>query len=184
MQLTLGCAHWRSGGVRHARDTASTRRTYVNKHVMRRNLKYKIPQFRLALVKDKVPEPVCIFSPSDIEKFTEPLKHFSEEYFVAFHLDCKHHVIGYHEVSHGTLTSSLVHPREVFKSAILSNAYCLIVAHNHPGGSLSPSDDDIQTTKMLIEAGKIIGVHVLDHVIVSYRGIQSIRELHPELFSE
>lgn len=85
----------------------------MTKQTIRRQLKYKIPQFKLALIKERDGESKEIFTPSDVEKFAEPLKYFSEEYFVAFHLDCKHHVIGYHEVSHGTLVSSLVHPREV-----------------------------------------------------------------------
>ena len=112
----------------------------------------------------------------------QPLAHYSEEHFIAFHLDAKHQVIGYHEVSKGTLSASLVHPREVFKAALLSNAYAIIVAHNHPSGSVTPSREDIETTKQLIEAGKIMGVSVVDHCIVSSESMNSLRETEPQLW--
>lgn len=154
----------------------------MSKQFVKRHLKYPVPQFKLALLREKECKTFGMFSPSDVEKFVEPLKHCSEEYFVAFHLNCRQHVIGYHEVSHGTLTSSLVHPREVFKAALLSNAHCLIVAHNHPTGELTPSDEDIETTVKLIAAGEMIGVPIVDHVIVSLNGLYSIREERPALF--
>jgi DNA repair protein RadC len=147
-----------------------------------KHLKYKIPQFKLALIREPEPKATSIHTPDDIEQFVEPMKHFSEEYFVAFHLDAKHHVIGYHEVSHGTISASLVHPREVFKAALLSNAHTIIVAHNHPTGELTPSDEDLQTTEQLVKVGRLLGVSVLDHIIVSFRGIKSLREHYPDLF--
>jgi DNA repair protein RadC len=150
--------------------------------ILQKHLRYRVPQMKLALIRQRVCEPSTIFTPSDIDQFTEPLKHFSEEYFIAYHLDTKHHVIGYHEVSHGTLSSSLVHPREVFKAALLSNAHSIIVAHNHPTGSLTPSDEDLATTKQLVEAGKIMGVPLLDHIIVSCRGLRSLREYDRFIF--
>lgn len=108
----------------------------------------------------------------------------SEEHFVSFHLSGRSHIIGFHVVSHGTPTASLVHAREVYKSAILSNAHTIIVAHNHPGGSLTPSEEDIQTTRQLIQAGQLLGVQLLDHIIVSYNGMASIREQLPNLWQE
>lgn len=149
---------------------------------LREHLEYKIPKFRLAMIRENDVEPIAIYSPDDIERFIEPLKHFSEEYFLAFHLDTTNHITGYHEVSHGTLSASLVHPREVFKAALLTNAHSIIVAHNHPSGGLTPSSEDLETTAKLIEAGKLLGVPVVDHIIVSYRGTKSIREYHPELW--
>jgi DNA repair protein RadC len=75
-------------------------------------------------------------------------------------------VIGYYEVSRGTLDSTLVHPREVFKAAILANAAAIILTHNHPSGDPTPSPDDLALTQRLVQAGQIIGIDVLDHVIV------------------
>lgn len=120
--------------------------------------------------------------PEDLEKFVEPLKFYDTEHFVSFHLDVKFNVMGYQIVSRGTLSASLVHPREVFKAALLANSYAIIVAHNHPAGTLTPSPEDIETTKVLIEAGELLGVGVIDHVIVSSNGLRSIRELRPYLW--
>jgi len=150
--------------------------------LLKRHLKYIVPEIRLALIKEPGVKPVHLGGPEDLEKFVEPLKHYSEEHFVSFHLDVKFNVIGYQIVSRGTLSASLVHPREVFKAALLANSYAIIVAHNHPAGTLAPSPEDIQTTKVLIEAGELLGVGVIDHVIVSSNGIQSIRELRPYLW--
>jgi len=151
---------------------------------LKKHLKYLIPQYRLVLVKEPGVTPKSISSPGDIEQFIEPLKHYAEEHFVAFHLNAKFEVIGHQIVSHGTLSASLVHPREVFKAALLSNSYALIVAHNHPAGSLTPSSEDIETTKTLIRAGKLLGVSVVDHIIVSSNGHRSIRESRPEFWSD
>ena len=108
--------------------------------------------------------------------------HNSEENFVSFHLSAKFEVIGYQIVSRGTLSASLVHPREVFKTALIANSYAIIVAHNHPGGSLKPSSEDLETTEQLIKAGKLLGVSVLDHVIVASSGFTSLRQDHPHLW--
>lgn len=151
---------------------------------LKKHLQYKIPQIRLALIRENDVKPSAIYTPSDIELFAEPLKHATEEYFIAFHLDTKHNVVGFHEVSHGTLSASLVHPREVFKfkAGLLSNAHAILVAHNHPSGSLAPSAEDLETTKQLVTAGKILGVPVIDHIIVAHSGIRSLREYEPRLF--
>ena len=75
-------------------------------------------------------------------------------------------MIGIHTVSVGSLTAAIVHCREVFKAAILMNAASIICGHNHPSGVLSPSGDDLKITEELVQAGKIIGIQVLDHIIV------------------
>jgi DNA repair protein RadC len=151
---------------------------------LKRHFKYIVPQYRLILVKEPGIKPTHISDPISFHHFVQPLAHYSEEHFIAFHLDAKHQVIGYHEVSKGTLSASLVHPREVFKAALLSNAYAIIVAHNHPSGSVAPSREDIETTKQLIEAGKIMGVSVVDHCIVSSESMNSLRESEPQLWFE
>lgn len=154
----------------------------MNNRSLKKHLRYIIPQIRLAIIREPGPSQQPICTPDDIERYVEPLKHHSEEYFIAFHLDAKHHIVGYHEVSHGTLSSSLVHPREVFKAALLGNSHAILVAHNHPGGTLTPSTEDLDTTETLVKAGKLLGVHVLDHIIVAFSGIASIRESHGSLF--
>lgn len=110
-----------------------------------------------------------------------------EEHFVSLHLNAKNEVIGLHEVSHGTLSASLVHPREVFKAALIANSYAILVCHNHPSGSqIMPSPEDIDTTRQLIEAGKFMGVNVIDHLIIGPGSLEdwySLREQHPELWA-
>jgi DNA repair protein RadC len=88
------------------------------------------------------------------------------EVFAIICLSTKHRVIAYHEVSRGTLDATLVHPREVFKAALLANAAAIILTHNHPSGDPTPSGDDVQLTRRLGDAGTLLGIDVLDHIIV------------------
>ena len=90
-------------------------------------------------------------------------------------LDTRNHLINTHTISVGSLDTSIVHPREVFKEAISSSAASVIFAHNHPSGDPTPSEDDIKLTKRLVEAGKIMGIEVLDHVIVCDRDFLSMK---------
>lgn len=159
-----------------------SRSSLLNSRALKRHLKYIVPEMRLALIKESGLKPQAITSADDLDRFIEPLKHYAEEHFVSFHLNAKLQVIGYQIVSRGTISATLVHPREVFKAALLANSYALIVAHNHPGGSLDPSREDIETTKTLIEAGEILGVRVIDHIIVSSNGSHSLRESNPHLW--
>jgi DNA repair protein RadC len=162
-------------------DKSSKRRT---SRPLKKDYQFIIPQYRLILVKEPGVKPARITSPVSFHHFLKPLALYSEEHFIAFHLDAKFQVIGYHEVSKGTLNASLVHPREVFKAALLSNAYAIIVAHNHPSGSVEASVEDIETTKTLIKAGKLLGVNVIDHCIVSSESVNSLRETHYRLWDE
>src|SRR5262245_16154638 len=105
------------------------------------------------------------------------LEHETAERFIALLLNGKNQVVGFVDVSRGTLTASLVHPREVFAPAIRELAAAVIVAHNHPSGDPEPSQEDIEVTKRLSEAGKILGVPLLDHIIVGGGGaFTSMRE--------
>jgi DNA repair protein RadC len=88
------------------------------------------------------------------------------EHFVVIMMDRKNRLIGINTVSIGSLTASVVHPREVFKAAILSNAAALICGHNHPSGDPQPSSEDRALTERLVEAGKLLGIEILDHVVV------------------
>ena len=98
------------------------------------------------------------------------------EVFAILCLSTKHRVIAYHEVSRGTLDATLVHPREVFKAAILANSAAIILCHNHPSGDTTPSADDIQLTRRLAGAGALLGVDVLDHIIVGDGRYYSFKE--------
>ncbi|MBY0377045.1 MAG: hypothetical protein K2Q33_00595 [Gammaproteobacteria bacterium] len=150
-------------------------------------LDYQIPRLRLCLVQQNF-NPHSFFqitTPLDAAKFLEPLFHYPEEHFVSVHLNTRHEVLGIHEVSHGTLNSSLVHPREVYKAAIVANSYAIIVCHNHPSGSLlKPSLEDIEVTKQLIKAGELLGVRLIDHLIFGpFQKVYSLHERHPELWN-
>lgn len=97
------------------------------------------------------------------------------EYFLALPLDVQNRVIGVHVVSMGTLTSSLVHPREVFQPAILASAAAVIVAHNHPSGDPDPSQADREVTRRLIRCGHLLGIPLLDHVVFGQNEFRSLR---------
>jgi DNA repair protein RadC len=88
------------------------------------------------------------------------------EHFVVILVDRKNRLIGIHTVSVGSLTASVVHPREVFKVAILSNAAAILCGHNHPSGDPQPSQEDRSLTRRLVQAGQVLGIEVLDHVII------------------
>ena len=104
------------------------------------------------------------------------LESMSEEYFCMIAVNTKGLVIGAFRVSQGDLTSTIIHPREVFKRALLCNAAAVAFSHNHPSGDTVPSSDDIATTDKLVEAGKILGIAVWDHVIIGSNGFASLRE--------
>jgi DNA repair protein RadC len=118
-----------------------------------------------------------ILSPKDCEKLVrEYLDNIDREAFIVIALDTKNQPMAIQTVSIGTLNSSLVHPREVFKMAILSNAASIILSHNHPSGNSSPSNEDIAITKRLSECGDIFGIKVLDHIIIGDNKYTSFKE--------
>ena len=118
-----------------------------------------------------------IRSPEDVfQHFHSSLRLATQERFVALLLDGRHRVCGETVVSQGTLTASLVHPREVFRPALRAGAAALILVHNHPSGDPTPSHEDRDITERLVRAGLLLGVSVLDHVIVADRGYCSLRE--------
>ncbi len=154
---------------------------FVNK------MKYDLPLLRLRLVREgSRRRAVTVRQPEDLACYLQPIAMAPEEHFVSCHLNAKSQIIGIHEVSHGTLSASLVHPREVFKAAILSNSYSIIVCHNHPSGAaVAPSREDFDTTRQLIGAGSLVGIPVVDHLIVgpqSKNDWYSFREHHPDLW--
>ena len=109
-----------------------------------------------------------IKGPDDVAEFVRSiLTDNSREHFVALYLDGAHQVAGYSIVSIGTANSTVAHPREVFQRAILAGAVSIIIAHNHPSGVLTPSDEDHKVTQRLKDAGEILGIKLLDHLIVT-----------------
>jgi DNA repair protein RadC len=85
-------------------------------------------------------------------------------------LSTRQHVLAYHELSRGTVDATVMHPRDVFKVALLSNATILILGHNHPSGDVTPSPDDLAVTRRIASAGELMGIQLVDHVIVSADG--------------
>jgi len=100
----------------------------------------------------------------------------AKEHFKLILLNPRNKIIGISTISVGTLNASLVHPREVFKDAIKHSAASVVLAHNHPSGDPEPSEDDLTITKRLTEAGKILGVEVMDHIIIAKNGFFSFKE--------
>ena len=98
--------------------------------------------------------------------FHEKLRDEKQENFIVLMLNTKNHIIGEERISKGTLDSSIIHPREVFKTAIKNSASRITLIHNHPSGDPNPSESDRQLTEKLIEAGELLGITVMDHVII------------------
>ncbi len=119
-----------------------------------------------------------ILSANDVWNFCADIRSMQREHFVAFYLDTQNCLIERQTISIGTLNSSLVHPREVFEPALLFHAASIIIAHNHPSGKLEPSSEDREVTKRLIEAGKIIGIDIIDHIILCKTGYLSFQQKH------
>ncbi|MHC3994335.1 RadC family protein [Thiomicrolovo sp. ZZH C-3] len=119
---------------------------------------------------------VKITSAADVYELLHDYGSKKQEYFLALALDGASHLIEKRVVSIGTLNQSLVHPREVFADAVADRAAGIIVAHNHPGGQLVPSREDVAVTRRLKEAGTLLGIELLDHVILTRDGFLSLRE--------
>ena len=118
----------------------------------------------------------AIKSPEDVASIVRSqLKGKKKEHFLVLCLDTRNRLINYKPVSMGSLDTSVVHPREVFKEAISSNAASVIFVHNHPSGDPEPSKEDIELTKRLAKAGEIMGIEVLDHIIVCDRSYLSLK---------
>jgi len=98
------------------------------------------------------------------------------EVFAILCLTTQHRVIAYHEVGRGTLDSVLVHPREVFRGALLANAAAIVASHVHPSGDPTPSPDDLEITRRLAAAGELLGIPVLDHIIIGDGSYYSFKE--------
>jgi|WetSurMetagenome_2_1015567.scaffolds.fasta_scaffold138315_2 DNA repair protein RadC len=130
---------------------------------------------RAAVAKEK--EKNKIISPLDVANLFLPLmRDLQQEVFKVLLLDSANHLINEVEITRGTLNSSLVHPREVFKAAIAEPAAAIILLHNHPSGNPEPSSEDIQITRQLVETSKIIGIPIHDHIILAGNSFTSFAE--------
>lgn len=123
-----------------------------------------------------LPECTTIRSPEDAAHLFDYLRHEEQENLVVAFLNVKNEVIGREAIFKGSLQSSIVHPREIFRKAMERSSASVIIAHNHPSGSTDPSPDDIEVTKRLVECGNILGIEVLDHVIIGDGKFLSLKE--------
>ena len=130
-------------------------------------MSYKIPSYRIELVRDCWIESRSINSARDAIKALKKFYRSDREIFVAFYLNARNQIIAHHKVSVGTINAALVHPREVYKIAIIKNACAIIVAHNHPSGGAEPSEADLELTKRLKQAGTLLGIELADSLIVT-----------------
>ena len=121
-------------------------------------------------------EPKAIRGPDDVVKLLgKKFRRESREHFVVLLLNARHEAIGRETVSIGSLNASIVHPREVFRPALFQAAASIILVHNHPSGDPEPSEEDLGITKRLVQAGELLGISVLDHLIIARRGTVSFR---------
>ena len=125
------------------------------------------------ILKDKKFE--LILNPKDVWENLKDIRDNKREHFVIFYLDARNQEIQREVISIGILNANLIHPREVFEPAIHHCAAQILISHNHPSGDTTPSEDDVAVTKRLIEAGKILGIEIIDHVIVSKNSFLSLK---------
>jgi DNA repair protein RadC len=129
-----------------------------------------VPVYRITLVRESTASElpsIPVRRSSQAASILRPLfAGLDREQFVVLLLDAQHSPIGINIVSIGSLTASIVHPREAFKAAILANAAAVIVAHNHPSNSVEPSREDVELTRRLREAGELLGIRVLDSLVL------------------
>ena len=142
------------------------------------NNNYKGIRCRVCLVRENTDaETIQINNDQDAyELVKEELIHSDREIFLSIMLTCRNELIGVETVSIGSITECPATPREIFKSALLANAVAVILCHNHPSDDLTPSREDVSITKRLIEAGELLRIKVLDHLIVTNKGFKSLRD--------
>lgn len=113
---------------------------------------------------------------SVVKAIRASIKDKAKEHFKLILLDTRNKIIGISTISIGTLNASLVHPREIFKEAIIHNSASVVLAHNHPSGDPEPSEEDLTITERLVESGKILGIEVIDHIIIGKTNFSSFKE--------
>lgn len=143
----------------------------------------QVPSYKVQLVREaSVTMPERLTSPDKVAKAcVDYLGNYDREHFIVILLNTKARIIGVNTVSIGSLNASIVHPREVFKPAVIMGAASVILVHNHPSGDPSPSQEDLEVTKRLADAGRILGITVLDHLIIGDNCYFSFKERGKEL---
>ena len=129
------------------------------------SLRVDMPLVRESM-RDPNGAPVRARTPADIAALCADIRDSAQEAFIVIDVNAKNNVIDKRLVTLGLLDASLVHPREVFRGAIQNNAAAVIVCHNHPSGDPTPSAEDIRITRQLVDAGRILSIRVLDHVVI------------------
>ncbi|TVY11902.1 RadC family protein [Paenibacillus cremeus] len=130
------------------------------------------------MARSTLSDTVTIRSPQDVASLlSEELRYLQKEHFVCLFLNTKNHVVGQETLSMGSLNASIVHPREVFRAAIKRSSASIVCVHNHPSGDPTPSPEDISMTRRLVEAGDLIGIEVLDHIVIGDQSFVSLKEL-------
>jgi len=117
-----------------------------------------------------------IRGPEDAHRYLADMASLKKEHLRGLYLNVQSRLIHDEVISIGTLSRSVVHPREVFAPALEHTAHALILAHNHPSGDLTPSEQDIAVTRQVVEAGRIMGIEVLDHLIIGSSGFVSLKK--------
>lgn len=117
---------------------------------------------------------VTIRNAKDVYEYLHSMRSLTKEHLRGLYLNTHNRIIRDEVISIGTINSNIIHPREVFKLGLDSNAVAVVLAHNHPSGEVTPSEQDIEVTKQLIQAGKILGIRVLDHVIITADSYSSV----------
>jgi len=128
-------------------------------------------------MESRLPAGAPFLSPGQIfDHYHGRLRDHKREMFLVVLLDARHRVLREEAVSEGSLTSSIVHPREVFRAAVRESAGAVVLVHNHPSGDPAPSEEDVAVTRRLVQASELIGIRILDHVIVGDGSYTSLKE--------
>ena len=134
---------------------------------------YRIPMYKISMIRDGAvcaERRVVIRSEDLTPILRDYFAHHDREEMLAVLLDAKHKIIAFHTVAIGSASLAIVHPRETFKAAIVGQASALILAHNHPSGDPTPSQEDRQLTRRLKDCGALLGIPILDHLIIGDDG--------------
>lgn len=133
-------------------------------------------EFGTRLATAKMVDRPVINTPDDVAKLLmQKMRYLDREHFMVLLLNTKHAVLAIETVSIGSLSSTIVHPRELFKQAIKRSAAAIILVHNHPSGDPKPSNEDREITRRMVEIGKLLGIEVLDHIIIGNNTYRSLK---------